>query len=57
VLTNQAAQVALATVKLDIPAGSDSADAANIRAMLSLLIGALNSISASIGDSTVTGVI
>jgi len=57
VLTGQAAQVAIATVTLDIPAGADSADAANVRAMLSLLIGGLNQISASIGDTTVTGVI
>jgi len=56
-LSGQAAQVALATVTLDIPAGSDTADAPNLRAMLSLLIGSLNSISASIGDTVVTGVI
>lgn len=56
-LTGQAAQVALATCQLDIPAGADTADAANLRAMLSLLIGALNQISSSIGDTVVTGVI
>lgn len=56
-LTGQAAQVALATVQIDIPAGADTADTANVRAMLSLLVGALNSISASIGDTVVTGVI
>ncbi len=57
VLTGQASQVALATVEISVPAGSDSVDAANVRAMLSLLIGAMNSISASIGDTAVTGVI
>lgn len=56
-LAGQASQVALATCKIDVPAGSDSADPANIRAMLSLLVGSLNSISASIGDTCVTGVI
>lgn len=57
VLTGQAAQVALATCELSIPSGADSVDAANVRAMLSLLIGALTQISASIGDTAVTGVI
>lgn len=56
-LSGQAAQVALATLELSIPAGADSADAANVRAMLSLLIGALNQISSSIGDTLVSGVI
>jgi len=45
------------TTTLDIPAGSDLADTANVRAGLSLLIGALEQISASIGDTIVTGVI
>lgn len=56
-LAGQAAKVMLLTCQFDVPAGADSADAANIRAGLSLLIGALNSISASIGDTLVTGVI
>lgn len=57
VVTGQTPRVALATVEISVPAGSDSTDAANVRAMLSLLIGSLNSISASIGDTSVTGVI
>lgn len=57
VVTGQAPQIALATVTLDIPAGADSADAPNVRALLSLLIGALSSISQSIGDTVVSGVI
>jgi len=56
-LAGQAARTALAEVQLSIPAGSDSADAPNLRAMLSLLIGSLTSISASIGDTATTGVI
>jgi hypothetical protein len=56
-LSGQAAVVANATCTLDIPAGADVADAANVRALLSLLIGGLNQISASIGDTCVTGVI
>jgi hypothetical protein len=57
VLAGQAARVATATVEIAIPAGADSVDAANVRAMLSLLHGAIASISASIGDTAVTGVI
>lgn len=56
-LAGQAARVLNATLTIDVPAGSDSADAANIRAAMSLLIGSLNQISASIGDTLVTGVI
>jgi hypothetical protein len=57
VLTGQTPRVASCNIELSVPAGADSADPANIRAMLSLAIGALNSISASIGDTAVTGVI
>jgi hypothetical protein len=56
-LTGQAPVVLNATLQLDIPAGADIADAPNVRAAMSLLIGSLNQISASIGDSLVTGVI
>jgi len=57
VLVGQAPAVLQARLEIDVPAGADSADAANVRAALSLLIGSLNSISASIGDTCVTGVI
>jgi len=56
-LAGQSSSVLNATLELAIPAGSDIADAANVRAALSLLIGSLNQISASIGDTLVTGVI
>lgn len=53
---NQAPLIANARVEINIPAGADSYDSANVRAMLSLLIGTLSSISAGIGDTAVTGV-
>lgn len=56
-LAGQTAVPMQATVTLDVPAGADLADPANVRACLSLLIGSLTQISASIGDTTVTGVI
>jgi hypothetical protein len=56
-LAGQASVPLQAVLEIDIPAGSDAADPANVRAAISLLIGSLNQISASIGDTCVTGVI
>jgi hypothetical protein len=56
-LAGQASIPAQARLEMEIPAGADTADAANVRALMSLLIGSLNQISASIGDTLVTGVI
>jgi hypothetical protein len=56
-LAGQAARNLLISCDMAIPAGADSADTANVRAALSLLVGSLNQISASIGDTLVTGVI
>lgn len=56
-LAGQAAQTVQLKCQLSIPAGADSVDPANVRAALSLLIGSLSQISASIGDTLVTGVI
>jgi hypothetical protein len=56
-LAGQAANVLLCTLTISVPAGADTADVANVRAALSLMIGSLNQISASIGDTLVTGVI
>lgn len=56
-LVGQAAVPMQIVTSIEVPAGADSADAANIRAALSLMIGSLNQISASIGDTAVTGVI
>jgi hypothetical protein len=56
-LAGQAPQVLLATLAIDCPAGSDLADAATVRAAMSLLIGALNQASAGIGDTLINGVI
>ena len=42
---------------VEVPAGSDSYDAANVRAALSLHIGLLTSASAGIGDTAVNGIL
>lgn len=52
---NQASQIGMVDVKIRVPAGSDSYDSANVRAMLSAAIGALNALSAGIGDTCVSG--
>jgi len=54
---NNAPLVAIGRVYLDIPAGGDAFDAANVRALCSALIGQLNGQSAGVGDAAVTGVI
>lgn len=56
-LTGQAAVPMQIVTSIEVPAGADSADAPNVRAALALMIGALNQISASIGDTVITGVI
>lgn len=55
-LAGQASQICEAVLTISVPAGADIADAANIRAMMSLLVGSLNQASASIGDTLITGV-
>lgn len=55
-LAGQPSQVAIARVELEIPAGADTADPANVRAMISATIGVLQAISAGLGDTTVTGI-
>jgi hypothetical protein len=45
------------TTIIDLPAGSDTADAANVRAALSAHFGALSQQSAGVGDTTVSGVV
>nr|UJQ85601.1 MAG: hypothetical protein 2 [Leviviridae sp.] len=45
-----------AVLTMNIPAGSDTADPANIRAALSALVGAISQQSAGIGDTLVSGV-
>jgi hypothetical protein len=56
-LAGQSPIVAQFTLQMDIPAGADIADAANVRAATSLLVGVLSQISASMGDTLVTGII
>lgn len=56
-LAGQSPQQMLITTIIEVPAGADSADVANVRAGLSLHIGVLSQQSSGIGDSAVTGVL
>lgn len=56
-LAGQPVVSALIRTELEIPAGADTADAANLRAAISAHIGLLSSISAGLGDTVVNGVL
>jgi len=56
-LAGQAFKNCVITTQIEVPAGSDTADAANLRAALSAHFGAVAQQSAGIGDSTVNGVL
>lgn len=44
-------------VEMDVPAGSDTYDAANVRAAISAAIGYLNTVSAGLGDTSINGIL
>lgn len=56
-LTGQPAATMVIRTTIDIPAGADLADAANVRAALSAHIGMLTQQSAGIGDTAINGVL
>jgi hypothetical protein len=56
-LAGQPYRTMLITTVMEVPAGSDLASPAEIRAALSAHIGALNQQSAGVGDTTVSGII
>lgn len=54
-LTGQSIVPGNVDIRMSIPAGSDTADSVNLRAMLSFAFGVVSQQSAGIGDSVVTG--
>jgi hypothetical protein len=54
---NQAPEMAILRIQIEVPAGSDSYDPANIRAMLSLASGALFEQASGAGDTLVSGIL
>ena len=55
-LAGQPSKTMLITTIIEVPAGSDTADPANVRAAHSAHIGALTQQSAGIGDTSVSGI-
>lgn len=56
-LAGQAAIPMIIRTTIEVPAGADLADAANVRAALSLHLGSLSQVSAGLGDTAVTGLL
>lgn len=57
VLSGQPSQVCIVRTEIEVPAGSDIADPANLRAALSAHIGVLTAVSAGAGDTAVNGIL
>lgn len=55
-LAGQPSTTMLVTTTIEVPAGADLADVANVRAALSAHIGALDQQSAAIGNTAVSGI-
>lgn len=55
-LAGQPTKTMVITTTIEVPAGSDTADAPNIKAALSAHIGSVNQQSAGIGDTAISGV-
>jgi hypothetical protein len=56
-LAGQPYQTMLVTTSIEVPAGSDAADPANIRAALSMHFGSVSQLSAGIGDTVISAVL
>lgn len=54
---DQPAQTMQCTITMEVPAGADTYDSANVRACMSLAAGALWAESSDIGDSLVSGIL
>jgi len=52
---NQPSAIGGVDVRIRVPAGSDSYDAANVRAMIAACVAMLNQLSSSLGDTAVAG--
>lgn len=57
VAANNVPRVMMIDAKAWIPAGADSYDSANVRAAVSCAVGALNQVSAGLGDTLVTAIL
>lgn len=56
-LAAQPYAIGTADFKFTIPAGADTADAANVRALVSMAIGSAYSVSSGLGDTLISGIV
>lgn len=56
-LPGQNARVNSIDITVNVAAGTETNDAANVKAMISAAIGALNQLSAGLGDTTTSGIV
>lgn len=56
-LSGQPSRTAMIRSEIEVPAGADVADPANLRAMLSAHIGVLSAVAAGLGDTLINGVL
>nr|UJQ85931.1 MAG: hypothetical protein 2 [Leviviridae sp.] len=56
-IAGQPSKAMIIRTDIEVPAGADVADPANIRAALSAMIGFLDQVSSGIGDTSINGVI
>lgn len=54
---NQPARILPIMTTIEVPAGADTYDVANVRAAISLHIGLLNQLSAGLGDTVINGLL
>lgn len=54
---NQPFQKVIVRTLIEVPAGSDTYDSANVRAALSAHIGTLSAVSAGVGDTVINGIL
>jgi hypothetical protein len=56
IAANQPPRIAQCRIEFEIPAGAESYDSANVKALISAAVGALNQQSAGIGDTITSGI-
>jgi hypothetical protein len=56
-LSGQSPRIAMCECRISVPAGSDTADAASLQAMLSAFIGFLDDVSSGLGETLSDGVL
>lgn len=57
IAANQPPRVSQVRIEIEVPAGAESYDPANVRAMISCAIGALSQLSAGIGDTVTSNIL